>query len=220
MIQKLLFSTEVNNFFIVSDTHFNHDRPFIYKNRGFSSMQEHDDTLIERWNEIVNYNDVVLHLGDFILYDPEAERLKIILRKLKGKIYYVWGNHNSGTKALYQEVLSETKRENQWDDSNNMEIYPLTWNNKLTFLGNYIDGHINKTLFSACHYPVRSWNQMQSAAVFMCGHCHGNDKELNKDYSVHKRLDFSIDNFGRPVSFEDAMKMYDLKKFQGIDHHV
>ena len=36
---------------ITSDLHLQHDKPFIYEARGFSSIQEHDEAIIKNWNK-------------------------------------------------------------------------------------------------------------------------------------------------------------------------
>ena len=55
--------------FVTSDTHFGHDREFLYGPRGFTSIQEHDEEVIRRWNSVVNPEDEVFHLGDVMLND-------------------------------------------------------------------------------------------------------------------------------------------------------
>ena len=53
--------------FFTSDTHFNHSNVIQYCNRPFSSLDEMNAKLIENWNERVNENDIVYHLGDFAM---------------------------------------------------------------------------------------------------------------------------------------------------------
>ena len=43
----------MSNIWITSDTHFGHDKDFIWKERGYCSIQEHDEDLIKKWNEHV-----------------------------------------------------------------------------------------------------------------------------------------------------------------------
>lgn len=86
-----------------SDLHCGHDRSFIYGPRGFSSIQEHDEAIIERWNSIVTAEDEVYILGDLMLKDNEhgIECLK----RLNGTKYFVRGNHDTDTRvALYSEA--------------------------------------------------------------------------------------------------------------------
>ena len=56
---------------LTSDTHFGHDRDFLYKPRGFKNIWDHDKTIIENWNNIIQPNDEVYHLGDVMLGNNE-----------------------------------------------------------------------------------------------------------------------------------------------------
>jgi calcineurin-like phosphoesterase family protein len=51
--------------FFTSDTHFGDPRVLALDRRPFSSLQAHDEALVEFWNETVGADDVVWHLGDF-----------------------------------------------------------------------------------------------------------------------------------------------------------
>jgi len=57
--------SESKKIFFTSDTHFNHDREWVFKARGFSNIKEHNDCLIKNINELVRENDILFHLGDF-----------------------------------------------------------------------------------------------------------------------------------------------------------
>lgn len=82
------------NVYFTSDTHFGHDRDFIYKPRGFQSIQEHDETIIERWNSIVTSQDIVYHLGDAMLGADHQYGLDC-LAQLNGTIHMIRGNHDT-----------------------------------------------------------------------------------------------------------------------------
>ena len=78
--------------FIISDTHFSHAAEFIWKSRGFSSIEDHDENLICNWNKTVSDNDTVYHLGD-VCFKPATSCDKILPR-LNGKKYLIMGNHD------------------------------------------------------------------------------------------------------------------------------
>lgn len=78
--------------FFTSDNHFGHTRIIEYCNRPFSSVREMDETMIERWNAVVTDDDQVFHLGDFAFGKPEF--IADILRRLKGQIVIIKGNHD------------------------------------------------------------------------------------------------------------------------------
>jgi calcineurin-like phosphoesterase family protein len=76
-----------------SDTHFGHRNILVYERAGrpFDSIEAMNETLIERWNNVVKPNDVVYHLGDFCLNKSSLE----IAARLNGKKILVLGNHDS-----------------------------------------------------------------------------------------------------------------------------
>ena len=46
--------------FLTSDTHFGHDREFLWGPRGFRSSIEHDEAVIANWNSVVGEDDDVI----------------------------------------------------------------------------------------------------------------------------------------------------------------
>ena len=89
--------------FITSDTHFCHDRAFLYEPRGFTPIQEHDEGVIRRWNSVVTPDDTVYHLGDVMLNDNEHGM--DCLRQLNGNIIIIPGNHDTDTRLeLYKSL--------------------------------------------------------------------------------------------------------------------
>lgn len=92
----------MSNIWFTSDTHFCHDKPFVYEPRGFSSIQEMNEAVIERWNSVVAPDDTVYHLGDLMLMDNEGGLE--CLSRLNGAICFVSGNHDTDRRiASYIE---------------------------------------------------------------------------------------------------------------------
>ena len=42
----------MSKIFLTSDTHFGHDREFLWGPRGFRSSIEHDEAVIANWNSV------------------------------------------------------------------------------------------------------------------------------------------------------------------------
>ena len=74
-------------------TFVSHDRKFIYEPRSFSSIEEMNEVIIERWNKKVKPDDKVYLLGDVMLNDNE-KGLEYASR-LNGKIMFLRGNHDT-----------------------------------------------------------------------------------------------------------------------------
>ena len=93
----------MSNIFITSDTHFGHDREFIWGPRGFTNHVDHDNKIIENWNSVVQSDDIVYHLGDVILGDNEYGIS--CLKQLRGNIKILAGNHDTKTRiTLYNQL--------------------------------------------------------------------------------------------------------------------
>ena len=75
--------------YVVSDLHFSHKNMSI--KRGFSSVEEHDELIIKKWNEVVTKGDIVYILGDITM---EKRSPYVLLSRLKGIKYVALGNHD------------------------------------------------------------------------------------------------------------------------------
>ena len=90
-------------FLQVIPTLVSHNRGFLYEPRGFSSIEEHDETIIENWNKTVKPEDVIYLLGDAMLNDNDKGIQ--CLNKLNGRILFIRGNHDSNERIyrIYHE---------------------------------------------------------------------------------------------------------------------
>lgn len=95
------------NIWLISDTHFNHNKDFIWKARGFNSVEEMNTAIIENWNSAIKPDDIVYHLGDIIMGDLNAG-IKII-KQLNGNINLAIGNHDTDTRIKAFKDLSNIK---------------------------------------------------------------------------------------------------------------
>lgn len=93
----------IGKIYFIADPHLNHDRDFIYKPRGFNSVEEMNEAIIERWNSVVGEDDDVYVLGDFFLGTDE-NFIKSTILKLHGFIHIIRGNHDTDAKMrIYRE---------------------------------------------------------------------------------------------------------------------
>lgn len=89
--------------YFTSDTHFNHDKEFCWGSRGFNSVEEMNNKIIENWNTTVTNEDEVYLLGDIMLGD--YQKGIDILSQLKGKIHIILGNHDTQKRIeLYEQL--------------------------------------------------------------------------------------------------------------------
>ena len=60
---RRLTITQPDKLWITSDTHFGH--PLMTRLRGFDSVKEHDEAILENLNATVPKDGHLVHLGDF-----------------------------------------------------------------------------------------------------------------------------------------------------------
>lgn len=87
--------------FFTADTHFGHLGIIKRCYRPFDTVEDMDETMISRWNEVVEERDTVYHLGDFGWKKKHSE---LIVPKLNGRIILVRGTHD---KNLPQYLFIE-----------------------------------------------------------------------------------------------------------------
>ena len=90
----------MNKIYLIADTHFNHNNIIKYCNRPFKDIEEMNKIIINNWNSIVDKDDIVYHLGDFLLGDNISD----FVSKLNGKIYLVRGNHDGKSIDFYNKI--------------------------------------------------------------------------------------------------------------------
>lgn len=83
----------MQNIWFIADTHFSHQNILGFEptQRTFTSIEEHDETLINNWNSTVKPNDIVWHLGDFCF---GGKKNISIAGRLAGYKRLVMGNHD------------------------------------------------------------------------------------------------------------------------------
>lgn len=182
--------------YLTSDLHFFHDRGFIYEPRGFKSVREMNDTIIENYNKVVNPEDDVYILGDLLLGGPDSldKGLKLI-GELNGNLHLIRGNHDTDTRWFaYSTLQNVVEQQNA--------IY-------LKHEGYH---------FFMTHFPTITSNNdydkpLKARTLNLCGHTHTQNQWLDKDkgYIYHCELDA---HNNMPVSMdyiiEEFKKVYYL----------
>ena len=99
--------TKFVNRFVISDTHFGHTNSWEKFKladgsplRPFTSTEEMDETMIERWNAKVKPEDTVYHLGDVVI----NKKYLHLVSRLNGRKILIRGNHDIFKDDDYREV--------------------------------------------------------------------------------------------------------------------
>lgn len=142
--------------YLSSDYHFGHDREFIYKPRGFNSIEEMNETIIKNHNSVVDKNDDFFFLGDLMLGDNEIG-IDCVSR-LNGRIHLIRGNHDT---------------DKRWN-----EIYPKI-PNIVQFHGWSDVIQYRKYHFYLSHFPTETANitaeSLKQCTLNLFGHTHSNE---------------------------------------------
>lgn len=99
---------------LTSDLHFNHDREFIYKARGFETVYDMNRAIVEKYNDVVTPEDDVYILGDLMLGGPDRMKDGLsLIKQLKGKLHIVRGNHDTDTRwEAYHDLYNVVECDN------------------------------------------------------------------------------------------------------------
>ena len=163
--------------YFTADTHFGHARILELCARPYQSIEEMDDDLIRRWNDVVAADDTVYHLGDLTLGGPEtASRY---LARLSGHLRVVPGGHDERWAKPGREYRTQ---------SGPVQVLPPLAEVKLA-----------GTHLVLCHYSLREWEGSFHGVLHLHGHTHG--RLVEPPGSV----DVGVDVFTAPVSLEDLV---------------
>ena len=170
--------------FVTSDHHFGHARINELAGRPFSSVDEMNAAMIERWNALVGPDEVVLHLGDLAL-GPIEESIALTA-KLNGRRFLVPGNHDRVSPATQSIRAIERFR----------AVYEAAgW----TMLPEILEGTRGGTRILASHYPYagdttgverhRSHRPVDTGIPLLHGHTHERDFGPHGSHEFHVGVD-------------------------------
>lgn len=153
-----------------------------------------DESLIQKWNEVVGEHDFIYHLGDFFLCDKE--KALSIIKRLNGHIFLVRGNHDKTAEQIKDKFI--------WiKDYHELKVPDQ----------NVIGGKQNIILF---HYAMRTWNKQHHGSIMLYGHSHGS----LPDDPNSRSFDIGVDcHDGYPLSYESVVKIAQTKVFVSCDNH-
>lgn len=182
---------------VTSDLHFNHQREFVYKVRGFDSIWDMNRAIVDRWNEVVAPDDDVYVLGDLCLGGPNSlQDNKELIQSLKGNIHIVRGNHDTDAR---------------------IDMYGECWN--VVEIENAIYLKYKGYTFYMSHYPTMTANlekeTLKACLINLYGHTHQKSNFYNDiPYMYH----VGVDSHGcAPVLLDDVIEEIKAKARECFD---
>ena len=149
------------NIWFTADFHFGHSNIIRYCNRPFRSVEEMDQTILERLNASAKANDILYFLGDFCI-GSKARALQHREQIRCRKIFALAGNHDKEARKLTEE---------------------FSWLNNLAEIS------IHGQPIVLCHYALRVWNRSHHGAWHLYGHSHGNLPDTPTSLSMDVGVD-------------------------------
>jgi calcineurin-like phosphoesterase family protein len=178
----------MSKIYFTSDHHFGHKNIIKFSKRPFKDVEEMDEFMIQKWNEKVNPEDKVYHLGDVGLNAPG--KLRKILDRLNGKIYLINGNHEKSAQACEDRF--------EWIK----DYYELVIKDEEFKKG--------QQLIVLSHYAMRVWNASHWGTYHLYGHSHGS----LRDDPTMRSFDVGVDchDFS-PLSYEEVKAIMNAKNW-------
>lgn len=182
--------------YYIADSHFFHaklNREMDF--RGFPDGEVMNEYMIAQWNSRVRKNDEVVILGD--LSWGKAEETNELLKRLKGKLYLIRGNHDH----MYLKKSTFDRSRFKWIQS-------------------YAELNDNKRKVVLCHYPVLCYNGQNRfdedgnpRAYMLHGHIHNTlDQQLVDTFQditrSHMRQSKKGDPYPIPCNLINCFCMY------------
>jgi len=197
MVKIQYTEEESKHLFFTSDTHFNHKNIIKYTDRPFSSIEEHNQTLIDNWNSVVGPDDTVFHLGDFAF--GTFNQWKMIREQLNGYIVLILGNHDFA----------------QCDNISRL-------NDLFDFVSQQMLIRVGKKRIILSHYPMlcySGYNSEKHPTWQLFGHVHlrksgvyeGDMCRLEMCYRTQYEVGVDLNNF-TPVSFESVRERINIQQ--------
>lgn len=145
-----------NNIWIIGDTHFYHSNVIKYCNRPFKDVKEMNKILIEKWNNTVKKQDMVIVAGDFALCGKD--KIIEIGNKLHGRKTLILGNHDQASIKTYYEAGFEivSKYPIVFDNFAIISHEPLFTNSNSPYVNIFAHVHDDKNYkdVSSCGFCV------------------------------------------------------------------
>lgn len=151
--------------FFTSDTHFDDGDAIEYFDRPFKNVDEMNEIMVERWNQVVTDEDTVYHLGDFTLDD--IQHFTKWVSRLNGAIKILPGSHDDPwLKGFVSTARVQV-------------VAPLI---SLEFPE--IVAGPSGLVIVLCHYSMQVWDRSNHGSWHLFGHSHGKLKGIGLSFDV------------------------------------
>lgn len=89
-------------YFFTADEHMGHKNIIKYCDRPFTDVEEMNEEIIKRYNEVVGVEDTTIHIGDYTMKSKkDAENW---IRRLNGTHTFIQGSHDKWMDKDHHEI--------------------------------------------------------------------------------------------------------------------
>ena len=164
--------------YFTSDWHFNHDKDFIWKKRGYNSVEEMNDDLINKICSTLDEGDELWVLGDLVMGD--IDNAAAVLSRIPYSVHFLVGNHDTLRRVNLYDSLGWVNHERA------IQVTDGNWD------------------FYLSHYPTVTMNyddvKKHHPLINLHGHTHYQNKFYNDNpYMYNVGVDSQN---GYPVSID------------------
>jgi len=163
------------NYWFTADTHVGHNRilEFCGNTRQGTTVEEHDEILIDSFNSVVKRDDILYMIGDEVLGDRNAGYNK--LRRINCHKVLIKGNHTQ-IKEKHFDVFQS--------------------------IHDYKEIRIEGIKVCMFHFPIWEFNDCHKGAFHLFGHVHGSYKTV-RGKSLNVGIDQRPNKDMKPWSWEE-----------------
>lgn len=209
---------QYNNLFVTSDLHFGHQQEFVWKKRGYSSVEEMNEKQIETINQTVGPTGILLSLGDWCLNTTREKYVELNSKLRVKEVWMIAGNHNNPHSKMYgyldytshKEILTSTPRE--------MYVHENGTTTLVRRFGHYLTFRSGHKTFICFHFPQLIFDGMSQHTMHLCGHSHGDLPYSRPENKEHKILDCGIDIHKKPLSMFEIEEIMKTKGVNSLHH--
>ena len=177
-----------------------HDKSFLWEPRGFSSVEEMNEAIVENWNSVIKPDDEIWHLGDMALGDID-DACKYI-NQLNGVIRWIRGNHCTSKKI--NKIIGECPAVRE--------------------IGYAYQFKYKKLNFYLSHYPTLTDNfdtnsHFNQHVINLHGHTHQQDNFLNINNPFMYHVGVDSHNM-QPVHIDTIISDIRLRWYQLMQEDI
>lgn len=130
--------------FYIADWHYGHANCIAFDNRPFTTVEEMNASLIERWNSVVTNTDIVYVLGD--MFWCKVSEAIAVLDQLNGQKFLIKGNHDRCSDGEFMKRFVKITEYLEVDDEGEKVVL--------------------------CHYPIPCFKNHYYGWWHLYGHVH------------------------------------------------